>query len=886
MLAMMLTEHELYDEALATWELCQRLMPLVDKRMRLFVHSHLSHIHYLLGNIEESRRLAIESHDPMLEKVAQRLLEAREGQKRVHLRVPFIHQHYVTCAPTTMAMLGRFWKRTVEHLEIADEITYGGTAAHRERAWAEEHGWTTREFTLTWDAAVAILDRGVPFALTTVSGDRAHEQAVVGYDTHRDTLLARDPSSPGLSELDFESLLRTHQSSGPRAMIMLPRERASLIEGIELPEAAEHDLEHEMMMALDHHDRVRALKALSELEARSPGSRVTASARQTIAAYDRNLEQLLACVNEQLVAMPDDVSLLLMKTRCLHDLSRHAERTAMLETLTQGDIHHPLFLRLYADALSRDASRSETALQHVRRYLRLAAVDAEGFRVLAGIEWVLGRMERATRLYRLASCVADTHEGHAGSYFLAATLSRQADDALQFLRQRFERFEEQSSGPAQTLFWALCQAHRVEEAFDVITRAMAARPDDPELTLFAADASARFGRFDEANARLATAEPIARRADYLSAVGRVARYRGDLASALAAWTEVHELEPLSQEAHSAVSDLLVQVRGRKESLQFLERLVERFPTYQPAWGLLVSALRDSDPPEHEAAVRRMLEIAPNDAWARRELALALAAQRRYDEAFVECERAAIVEPSSSTNASVRGRVALLAQDNDAAKVAFNRALELSADEAFAIFGLADACRDGHERREVFAALFADVIERSSSGEGLLAAYPVAADALEADEVLELVRRAVATRGSLWQSHVALLRQLLRMAKKDEGVEAALEATRRFPMQPVVWIDAAEAFGAGGHAQKQQEALESAVQLEPTNGEAALALARLLMRREQDDRAIAVLEDAAARIPLDGTIQWILGGLLWDLDRKEEGLSRLRRAAEHEADAQS
>ena len=51
-----------------------------------------------------------------------------------------------------LASLSRFWKMPADHLEVAAAICYDGTPDHRERAWAEEHGWYCREFAITWDS--------------------------------------------------------------------------------------------------------------------------------------------------------------------------------------------------------------------------------------------------------------------------------------------------------------------------------------------------------------------------------------------------------------------------------------------------------------------------------------------------------------------------------------------------------------------------------------------------------------------------------------------------------------------------------------------------------------------------------------------------------------
>src|SRR4029077_4498793 len=113
-----------------------------------------------------------------------------------------------TCAPATLSALTSFWSMPAEHLEIAAAICYDGTAAASERHWAEEHGWEVREFTITWDSARALLDRGVPFTLTTIEPGYGHLQAVIGYDSRRGTLLVRDPNLRNFREYAVETFLQ------------------------------------------------------------------------------------------------------------------------------------------------------------------------------------------------------------------------------------------------------------------------------------------------------------------------------------------------------------------------------------------------------------------------------------------------------------------------------------------------------------------------------------------------------------------------------------------------------------------------------------------------------------------------------------------------------
>lgn len=878
MLAALLTERGRYQEALEAWELCRIYLPLAEKETRASLYANLSHLQYLVGNLAESKRLAIESGEPMLARLAERLGEDGSKHRRLQHNVPFIRQHHVTCAPTTIAMIGRHWGIDVEHLAVAEEITYGGTTAHDERVWAETNGWRVKEFTVTWDAAVALLDRGMPFTLNTIFVGVGHAQAVIGYDTHRRTLLLRDPSSPGLSEGDAEQLLAMHAAVGPRGMVVVPRAKAALLDEVTLPEEHERDLLHRTALALDRHDRDGAMHALRELNELGRGP-IALWARHMIASYDQNVEEALAATDELLALYPGSATLLMQKQSYLLFLGRHEERLALLEEASRQKEADPALLRTYADALTNDGTDLEKAARAIRRYLRMAPLDAQGLRVQANTFWMREQFAPATRLYRFASCLSDTDESLATSYFIASTATGRQDDALALLRDRYERFGHRSGLPAKTLFWALTQLHQLDEAFAVLAHAIDLRPNDGELLLAAADAYARYGSHEEAERLLARAEKNTRQAEYFATLAAVRGYRGELAASLEAWRRVHELQPLQPEAHQAIRSLLLQTSGRAAARAFCEELVRRFPKYTPAHAQLVDELRaDEDDAALEQAALRHLAQAPHDAWAHRTLAQALSGLGRHHEALAACERATVIEPTLSSNFVVRAQSLARAGRLEEAKQSLRKAVELFPDDMAAWGGFNYACATTQERAEELTRLYPHAVARSVTGDAIGAIYQVAVDVIEGTRLLALLRDAVVKRPLVAQCRVALVHHLLRLRKNADAVVEAEEALRRMPLNAAVRVAAAEAYAASGDATRQAEALEAALRIDPSSSTAASSLAALLQKQGQNDRALAVLRDASARTPLDPDIQYALSEALWQADKRDESLERLGRAA--------
>jgi tetratricopeptide (TPR) repeat protein len=407
---------------------------------------------------------ARESGDSFFKAVADRIEAADGGTGGVRLAVGFVRQHHQTCGPATLSALTRFWGKEADHLEVADAICYDGTPDHLERAWARSNGWLAREFTVTWDAAVALLDRGVPFTLTTVETQSAHLQAVIGYDARRGTLLIRDPTLPHEGEALAGPFLERYRSVGPRGMTMVPCERAELLDGLDLPEAGLYDHLNRMQAALHGHDRDAAAEALESLRADAPDHRLTHHARRLLAIYDADGPSMLSALEALRAAFPDDVNLRLSQVSCLRDLGRRDDRLELLRESCAGPNVDPIVRRQYAMELLADAREHPAADRLARRALRGRATDAASLYVLARVAWDQGRLDDAIELYRFASCLDDKNEGLTRSYFSAARHVHREGEALRLMAGRCRRYGASSSQPARTLHEALSMLDNAGEA--------------------------------------------------------------------------------------------------------------------------------------------------------------------------------------------------------------------------------------------------------------------------------------------------------------------------------------------------------------------------------------------------------------------------------------
>ena len=120
-------------------------------------------------------------------------------------------------------------------------------------------------------------------------------------------------------------------------------------------------------------------------------------------------------------------------------------------------------------------------------------------------------------------------------------------EALAFLRRRFEELGGRSGLPVRSLSWALDQLDQCDEALAVYDAALARRPDDGNLALFAAEAFSRFGRHDRARELLDHARDRSR--GWARVAARHAEAEGRPDEAMTYWRRVLEVEPLAIDAH-------------------------------------------------------------------------------------------------------------------------------------------------------------------------------------------------------------------------------------------------------------------------------------------------------------------------------------------------
>jgi tetratricopeptide (TPR) repeat protein len=875
-LAALQQELHQYDEASSSLEQFVRLAPLIEKPERLWVKRQQVTLDCLRNSTGAALAAAKQIDEPYYRELAQRL-ERGNALRRVLLEVPFVRQHHMTCAPATLSAISRFWGLPAEHLEVAEEICYDGTPSHSERNWADSNGWATREFTLTWDAAVALLDRGIPFTLTTSGATSGHLQAVVGYDEARQTLWIRDPFIYAVKEFAIKPLLESQRSTGPRGMALVPTQRRDLLEGLELPDAALYDQLHQLERALALHRRKEAAQAWQGMQASAPEHRLTLTAMRAIAGYDGNTPMLLQCLETLLKQFPDDGNLNLTKVGCLKDLSRRKERLELLERLCTAPGVDPIFWQQYSQELRVDAREHRAASSWVRWALRFRPTDPALIGTWADLLWDKREFERATRYYRLAAGLGETKEQFARTYFIAARHLRKTEEAVGYLRERANRFGKKSIDPTIVLVQSLHQLGRTREAFSVLEAALVNAPDPGMLRLFAADFYGRFSRFSEADRLLFEAKDACPPAQWHRTAAALAGYQNEKQASLEHWREVLKIEPLSHEAIRATALLLAETESRESALRFLGELCERFPFSCPLLALRIQWLNQESASSVIPYLKQLLEVNPADAWAWRELALNLAAAGNSAEAEEAVLEAIRLEPHHAAGYCVRGDLFRGAGRLSEAHADYREALRLEVDNDYALSKFVETAGSLAERKKALSVVTAE-LRRQVIFSGALFAYQAAArGVLPSAEVLELLREAHRARPDLWQAWSVLIGELVNVGRLEEALGLARESTERFPLLPRLWVEMSRVEHARLNEAGEIASLEKALELSPSYSLAARQLADIYERRNELSRAREILEEAISATPLDPFNHGCLAQVLWKSGDRDQTISKAQHA---------
>ena len=858
----------------------ERRQPRLERHVARSMRLIRAYLALRSDRIDEAIELAKLAGGEVGQKIADRLSDpARRELPYTTLAVPFIRQHDVTCAPTTLTMLANYWGAEYDHQEVAKEICYDGTQPVAEFRWARDHGYDARFFTVTEEVTRQLIEAGVPFALATTDATSGHLQAVMGYDARLGGVVIRDPGRRTRGEMFLDKLLERQAASGPRGMTMLPDGERHRLEGIELPDTAAWAEVQNFDEAIDRHDRVEAAAARERLVAADPANWLGDVLAWRLADYDSNTVAELPPVQRLRERFPDDDRLLLHELALLDPLGQTQRERELLREAADDPERELVFKDRLARELAEEEPNRDEARRLVRPCLRRWYSRPQPYLTMGRLLWLDGDRDAALEAYRFAACLDQRDEFYAERYVSTATAMGRADEAFAWLRERFARFGSLSSQPARTLFKALKAAGRREDAVAVLEDALELRPDDAELALFAAGAFSRISvDYHERSEKLLAASEGKTSADFWTRVSaHVLSGQGKYEEAATLLREQLDRTPLHMAVHGQLETLLEQTEGDEAVITHYEEYLKRFPKFSPFRVNHIVALRTRGFEATMPVLRAWLEETPHDPWLLREAAGTAIDAGQDDEGRELLERAAAIDSRHTYVKLLQARLHQRAGEAEDARERLREVLRDDIDEAGAITALLEFCETHEQRRAEFAFLIEQLKSQPVSGPGLERFHSEAVRLLPPEELDAVLGEAIDSRPDLVSAWLVRMRQLRHHDRLDEAAEVAAEACSRFPLEAELWGDRSQIAAVAGHYEERREYLERAQQLAPSSTYVLRELSEACESLGDFETSRELLEQAVALGPMQANNRGFLADLLIKLQDREGGQEQLEQA---------
>ena len=611
------------------------LAPLADRDFHRIIASVRLDIATLSDDHTEMARWAGEMRIPFYRKILTNLRQNHEG-RRIRLPFPRAIQKHETCLPTSLSSALSTMGEHVDPVEMASEITFGGTWDWAAADWLEARGFAIRHFALTQETASRLIDHGIGFVLTLEGDDNAHAVAVVGLDEAAGTLIIHDPMAYRTAEYLLEGFAKNHGPLGTRAMVAVPKAKAALLDQLlcknDVVIMTAVQMQRKALILRGPMAAREIVESIAEKHPSHPGTRLLNAVQA--AEEGRSGEALLAF--QQLLNEFQHSPLL--RSQLIWACRSRGNTTLMRETLA-GVVERgvlpgvqseqvwfyppPRYVAEYAEILHFSAETRSEAKRLLHGLIRRQPHSADGWHILGDLLWKEQDTEGALVCFRIAACQASNHEHYARTYADALAQSHREEEGFSWLEARVRRFGRSPRAAGTWITWisALEEWGHPARALAASTDALAQYGRLPEFLGFAVPFLARMGLWQEAEEHLqelASGDNIPR---YHEAALGFYRSRGDLQRAIEHGETWVREAPRSMPARYALIDLIAKRDSAPIALQLAAQWLAEHPSHDEIEELYYRQLDRAGEPKQKkySVLLRRLKRNPQDGWAWREL---------------------------------------------------------------------------------------------------------------------------------------------------------------------------------------------------------------------------------------------------------------------------
>lgn len=882
-LQMFYSERDDHEKALWCLDELEKLSPLLGEKQKKWLAGRRGDFQIIAGRMDEARANLAKSeskyHEYILEKLTR---DGADDMQRKRLDVPFVRQHDMTCAPATLAAISAYWGEDKNHLEIADAICYDGTPWHKERNWSRDQGYVTRNFNTAWDTAKTLIDRGVPFTLTTSWVTGAHLQACVGYDERTGILIIRDPTHRHFVEMVYENLVEAHPVRGLRGMLMVPQDKAHLVSDLILEDEHLYEAFCDLNEATEAHDDMKMRECLSVMRAIDSKHPMVIMAESYDANYRKDGVREMSLVKALHERFPKDETWRYRYYVLVREYGSYQEAYDLIDEVVKSGKCDPIFFSEFGDLLTEDLASLDLAKYYLLKSAKRTGNDSRSLSSLSRCEYLAGETDRSLRYIRFASCKAGGFEGYARAYFSRAWQLDKTDEALEYLQRRVDNYGKKDSASWVTLAESYEKLGRRNKAKEIYQKAIELFPDDGELLLSMSHKVVFWSGEKEAISLLDKAQGKVKEEDWHLYYAQMAAFAGDRLKSMRHYRKVIDLNPRNIDALHSYTQLLSQEYGEEKALEYAQEQREKSPNNVAVLVLCAEWEATQGAGKSLDTIQSILDLEPNHQWALREQAIRLEEVGQREKSLEVLELCVSKQPNNEDNLLLMGQMLASAGRNEEAISYFKKTLSLQIDYVAAAAGWMSLLDDQSSRKAALAFMEKELEHQVSTGTFLLyyraAAFPV----YDHEVLLARLKGYLRRYQYEWEAWSAVKDQLLAMQRNVDALLHVQRMAEKLPLYPRTWVEVAEVRRDMGQSAEEIAALKKALEMSPAWDWVARKLAETLEWEGRYEEAAEVLQNAIRWQPLAGPNYGLLANMLYNMGKKEKAFDVLKDCLQRDA----
>ncbi|MFT5905744.1 MAG: tetratricopeptide (TPR) repeat protein [Cryomorphaceae bacterium] len=845
------SERGMHQKAMWAVNELDRLSPLMSKKQREWCQMRRADFLYMEGDLEKAVEIYAASEKKYYQELVVNLKrpEALKKQSKM-LDVSFVRQHDMTCAPATMAAIAAYFGAPHDHLDIAEAICYDGTPWHKERAWAEDNGFAVIEFRMTEEIIQELIDKNLPFSLTTSRTTSAHLQACIGYDARSKVVFIRDPTERHYGEMLLDQLIKDHPVTGPRAMLFLPENQLEKITDTHFPDRHIYDCRHDMMLAMDAHNLIKIEQAMATMRAIDAQHPIAIQAEIIVSSYRHNYSKCHALKKQLRARFPDAESL---RYDYFHSSLQNCSRDEQLEiahAAVSETSPDPVFYAELGDLYLEDLKDLEKAEYYLKKSAMATFSDARSMASLATCAALKKEPEKATEFLRYASCKSGSFERYASEYFKSSMLCGKQAEAIGYLKGRLATFGKKESAPWITLSESYEAINRDVEARQTILDALEQMPDDCALLLHMVDRCYIWGYAEQAEGYLERVKPLSSTGNWHYAAGKFARQTGNRKRALLHFERVVKEAPTFYNGQHRYAGLLEEEYGADHAMVYLKSVAEQYPKNISILECYASYLTRIDTLSLKTVLEQITTLEPNNLWANRELARIYENEGDVDRSIEIAENIVSKQPNNVESIGVLGGILTRNDQEEKAVVLFKKAIVLDANYGFAFQQWMKILNDKKDGLQGLKFYKEQIFRQSAEGSSLSSYRDEGFNLIEPDEMLKDINQFREQFPHEWEAWIIEKDQLLDIERADDAEKLMRAAVKAFPHIPRMYVELASVYSHKADYDKQIEYLEKALSMSPSWDWCARKLAEAYELRGDYAAAEKALKEAIGWAPLE------------------------------------